>query len=397
MSFCIFNFETNPRPPAGQNHPRLLSPGRYIAVMALTGLAAFALVWVWIAAMPLAFLDPEYASWRAKQALLDSCDLGEVLILGDSRAAAGLMPVLWPVRGTNLAVGGGEAIEALAALTRALRCPTPPKRVILSLDAGHVVAPDLFWERTVRFGFLDGKEIATLRRVSGALNDPSVYEIRHTDGLPSGLRDAMYRARFPSLYFASLVKGGVLLRWRRNETALAAGIAARGHYFFGTDPGSDVIAADGHLRAFRPLPVLDWYFTQVLTMLAARGIRADFVAVPMNETTSDAVDPEVRAGFAAWLAGYRARFPDFHVAGDAMPHWPDRLFGDGFAHLNREGAALFSAGLGYCLTAPTLSPSCVQRLQAAPPNTQNDAQYGWFNATGRAASASVVPSSKRGS
>ena len=38
-----------------------------------------------------------------------------------------------------------------------------------------------------------------------------------------------------------------------------------------------------------------------------------------------------------------------------------------------------------------------QREQAAPPSTQNFAQCGWFSATGRAASASVAPSSNCGS
>jgi len=39
------------------------------------------------------------------------------------------------------------------------------------------------------------------------------------------------------------------------------------------------------------------------------------------------------------------------VVGPAMPSWPDRLFGDGFSHLNPEGAELFSAILGRCLSA----------------------------------------------
>src|SRR5258708_6635222 len=82
-----------------------------------------------------------------------------VVILGDARAATGRMPARWSTRATNLAVGGGEPIEALAALDRALRCPSPPTRIILSLDAVHFTEPDLFWERTARFGFLDGDEI----------------------------------------------------------------------------------------------------------------------------------------------------------------------------------------------------------------------------------------------
>ncbi len=376
---------------------RPLKPAQFLALTSGTTVILFALVWLWIAVMPMAFLDPEYPSWRAKQLLLASCDLGDILILGDSRAATAMLPAGWRVRATNLAVGGGEPIEALAALDRALRCPTPPRQVILSFDAVHFTEPDLFWERTARFGFVDAGEIATLRAVSQRLNDLSIYELRHSDGLPSWLRDAMYRMRFPSLYFTSLAKGGVLLRWPRNRATLAATLAARGQYFFGTAAGSGVVAADGHLREFRPLPVLQWYFDRMLQQLNARGIASVFIAVPMNDATAAVVTQGVPSAFRSWLAGYEQRYPRFRVIGDVMPHWPDAMFGDGFAHLNPDGAARFSSGLERCLEADVPLAACVQRLQAAPPSTQNDAQYGWFNGTAPDASFNVRPSSKRGS
>jgi hypothetical protein len=230
-----------------------------------------------------------------------------------------MMPVRWRVRATNLAVGGGEPIEALAALNRAMRCPRLPKQIILSLDAVHFTEPDLFWERTARFGFVDGDEIATLRDVSHRLGDVSVYELRHNDGLPSWLRDAMYRVRFPSLYFSSLMKGGFVLRWPRNEANLAASLASRGQYFFGTASGSDIVAAEGHLREFRPLPVLEWYFNRILEQLAAHGIPSLFIEVPMNDATARAVAPGVSGAFRAWLATYEARYPGFRVVGEVMP------------------------------------------------------------------------------
>ena len=381
--------------PIWLHHP--MSPRDFLVMVGGGAIVLFGLTWLWIAAMPMAFLDPEYPSWRAKQLLLASCDLGDMLILGDSRAATAMMPAGWRVRATNLAVGGGEPIEALAALDRALQCKVLPRQVIVSFDAVHFTRPDLFWERTARFGFVDAQEIATLREVSHRLGDVSIYELRHTDGLPSWLRDAMYRVRFPSLYFTSLAKGGVLLRWPHNRATLAATLAARGQYFFGTAAGSDTVAADGHLLAFRPLPVLEWYFNRILQQLASHGIPAVFIAVPMNDATARATVPGVAAAFRGWLAGYETRYPGFRVVGDVMPHWPDAWFGDGFAHLNPDGAARFSTGLERCLDAPVLRAACVQRLQAAPPNTQNDAQYGWFNATAPDASFNVRPSSKRGS
>ncbi len=330
---------------------RVLSPPRYLMLAALAAAAAFALVWAWVAQMPLAFLDPEYPSWQAKLALLARCDLGEILVLGDSRAAADVIPAALPVKTTNLAVGGGMPIEAYTALSQALRCPVPPRRVVISLDAVHFMQPDLFWERTVRFGFLNPADVAEVRRVATQLGDWPEFQPRQADGLPDRLRGSLYALRFPPLYFNSLVKGGGFRRWWGNAAALQAGIAARGHYFFGTDPGSSIVAVDAHLRTFLPMPVLDWYFDRLLALLAERGIPADFVSMPMNHATWQEVRPAVRAAFEAYLARYARRYPGFHVVGPAMPSWPDRLFGDGFSHLNPEGAELFSAILGRCLSA----------------------------------------------
>ena len=336
----------------------------YFMVAGLTLVLSFSAVWVWVAAMPLAFLDPEYPSWLAKQTLLRRCDLGEVLVLGDSRAAVGIIPALLPVKTTNLAVGGGEAIEAHAALSRALRCPVPPRLVVLSFDAAHFMQPELFWERTMRFGFLDRTELAALRETSRRLGDFSVYEERHTDGIPSWIRDHLYTLRFPPYYFSSLVKGGAFLRWNRNNHALKEGIAARGQYYFGTAQGSSAVAAEGRLGTFRPLPVLDDYFSRVLALLEDRGIPAVFVSMPLNDTTARTMHPVLRDGFAAWLAGYEIRYPGFRVAWPATLAWPDRWFGDGFSHLNPAGAERFSGMLSRCLAGD--SKPCDVRWPAVP-------------------------------
>jgi hypothetical protein len=356
----------------------------YFRLLLLSAAVSFGLVWAWVAAMPMAFMDPEYAFWQAKQVMLDRCDGGEVIILGDSRAAAGILPERLPFKATNLAIGGGEAIEAYAMLARVLACPSPPKLVILSFDPGHFIRPDMFWERSVRFGLMSSQDVAALREASRRTGDMSVYELHHTDNLPSLLRDRLYQLRFPTLYFASLVRGGGFLRWPDNQARLREALDSRGQYYFGTRQGSDVVTIEGHLRAFRPLPVLDLYFEKLLALLDAHGIESRFVPLPVNEATGARVDPVLPAQFAAYLAAYELRHPRFRVAAEIMPHWPDHFFGDQFGHLNPAGAERFSAQLA-------------QRLQEAPPSTQNEAQNGWLSETGRDASAKVVPISKRGS
>ncbi len=84
--------------------------------------------------------------------------------------------------------------------------------MILSFDAGHFSRPDLFWERSVRFDLLSAEDIAELRRVSRETGDPSVYEERHADVIPSRVRDWLRLAHFPTYDFGSLLHGGIFLR-----------------------------------------------------------------------------------------------------------------------------------------------------------------------------------------
>ena len=330
---------------------RSFSPLRYLIWLAVSALIFFIGTWVWVAEMPLAYLDPEYPSWLAKRQMLGQCDLGDVLVVGDSRAAVNIVPALLDVKTTNLAVGGGQAIEAYVAVRRALACPVTPRRVIVSLNAGHFVKPDLFWERSVRFGFLDREELSDVLRTAQSLGDRSVLAPHHDDGLAPMFRGFLYSVRFPSLYFNGVLKGGVFLRLWQNKESLEAGLASRGQYFFGTDPGSSAVAAEGGLRRFTPLPVQDYYFGRMLALLAARDIPVDFISMPLNQSTHAQVLPAVEHDYGAYLAGYAARFGNFTLIGKVMPDWPDRYFGDAFAHLNPDGAALYSAGFGACLRA----------------------------------------------
>jgi hypothetical protein len=325
--------------------------GRTLAVLAGTFAVGLALSWAWVAAVPLAFLDPEYPYWLAKQTMLRRCELGRALVLGDSRAAVAIMPARIAVPVANLAVGGGEAIEAYAALTRALACAVLPQRVVLSFDPEHFARPDLFWERTVRFGFVDLPELRALRRLGEKLGDASFAAPHAPDGLPGPVRDLLYAARFPPLYGASLAKAGLALRWAANRRAFAAGLAARGQYFFGTDPGSDAVASDASLTQFAVLPVLDAYFEAVLATLQARRIPVDFIAMPVNEATAQAMSPQVMTDFAAYLSQAAAHHGNFHVVGNLLTAWPDHLFGDQHSHLNPRGAKLFSDWFADCLAS----------------------------------------------
>ena len=315
---------------------------KFLAATAATACGLFAAAWIWIAAVPLAYMDPEYPYWLAKRQLLAACDIGDVLIVGDSRAAVDILPARLGVAAVNLAVGGGQAIEAYVTVAHALDCPMPPKLVVISIDAAHFVLPDLFWERSVRYGLVGGAALREVLATATRLGDRRLLTPYHDDHLPPQLRASLQDLRFPPFYFNATLKAGFGLRWWRNNAALTEGILARGQYFFGTAGGSAEVAREGSLTGFTPIPIQAEYFDRLLTLLQVRGIPAVFVAMPVNEATRAAIAPDLERGFAAYLEGVVARYPGLEVAGPLFPAWPNTWFGDGFSHLNPAGATRFT-------------------------------------------------------
>jgi hypothetical protein len=315
---------------------------RYVAVVLALLVAAIAGAWFWSARMPLAFLDPEYAAAAAKQQLLRECDVGATLIVGDSRAGAGLVPRHFSEPATNVAAGGDKPVEVYFAVRRALACPRPPKRVVISLSAGLFCSVNTFWDRSARFGFFSFDDLREIRRDTAAIGDDSLYLSRRSDGLPDVVRDWIYAHSFPSVNFASMLRGGVFLRYGSNRVVLEETLAARGHRLFGRREFSHDLAEEALMEHFDVLPMAAFYFEQTLAALAARGIPAFFVVMPVNETTYTRMSPHVWEDFSAFVRSYEVHFPNFQLTTGAMPHLPDEYFGDNYAHLNARGAELFS-------------------------------------------------------
>ncbi len=310
--------------------------------------AGLALLWAWVALAPLAFLDREYPSFLAKRIMLRNCDLGRVVVIGDSRAAADIVASRLPIPTTNLAIGGGGPVEGYFLLRRAMQCPQPPNRVVLSFSAQHLSHADTFWERSVRFGLLQRREVEEVRQAADRLGDHGLSDRLH-DATSDRLRSWLYAARFPTLYANSLLHAGGALRYASNRRQLEQVLRTRGQYEFGTDNGSSAVAMEGWMSDFRPRPVLDYFLDRLLALAETRGVSVRFVAMPVNEATFAASSPGVRSDFGTYLASFAARYPTFSVERDLLPHWPNRLFGDGYSHLNARGAGVATALLAHCL------------------------------------------------
>jgi hypothetical protein len=318
---------------------RLSGPHFFPAAL-LTALALVGAFWVVAAQLRMGFLPREYAMWWARRQTIQACRFAPTVILGDSRAAAGLLPAR--IAGsTNLAQGGASPIETYYITQDILTCPNAPRRVILSLSPEMVMQPSFFWNRTGLYGVLTFAQLEEIRQRSRALGDTSIYRPAKFGDWDAMLDNLLHAIDFPSFYTTYVVSELAIGRLRANRATADETLRAGGQHGYGTADGCDDVAADAEIRDFVPSPLLREYFGRLLDAYAARGIPVDFVAVPMNRATYDRMRADVVAGFQAYLDGLAAAHPNFRLLTGAVAALDDRYFGDS-THLNREGAELVS-------------------------------------------------------
>ena len=323
---------------------RLTASG-FLAWFLVTFTISFGLTWIYVATMPMAFLSRDYPLWIAKRTMLDECRLGSVAVFGDSRTLAATVPSLMPVPVTNFALSGTSPIETFFAVRRALRCPVPPKLVVIAHGALKFMSDSDYWHFSARTGFLDYGDMRAVDADAARLDDDEIQALGQSDQLPPALREALFALRFPAFYFDSLINSFVVARWEHNYNAMRAALLSSGHALFGTAHGSSEIAADGLATEYAASPLVDLYFSRTLALLAQRGVPVIVLSMPINRATYARMHPEVGREFAAYLHEKAAQFPNLRVVGPAIPCWPDRFFGDAW-HLNADGAAAFSTVLG---------------------------------------------------
>ena len=329
------------RPSQTEPKPSPANPpvGRFLLVTASVFAILIGCAWLWALKGRMWFLDAEYGMWSATQEMTRTCAHGDVVMLGDSRAKAGLVPSVMGSKVTNFALGGGSPIEAYYLVERMLQCPTPPKHVIVSFSAMYFSFVDVYWARSALFGFLSFAELEEVRRLSVDLRDPLIYSMSKAKRPFYALKNLSYATGMPSYYFPAMINARFFMRKKTNDDVMRTTIRNRGHTFFGTAESAEWLVE--YLKAFRVSPIMHHYFSAMVQRLLEKDARIWFVGMPLNKTTYDAFGPSVRDDFLAYLQRFSAKDGRFRVVGEVLPWLTRENFGDG-EHLNPKGAIAWS-------------------------------------------------------
>jgi hypothetical protein len=251
---------------------------------------------------------------------------------------ADIIPSLIGPGVVNLALPGVNSIEIYYQSQQILASPNRPKAIIISISPYLFTDAPYFWERSVAYGFLTAAQLDEIRLRSRALKDDSLFEKRSPGDIDARMKCLLYSIRFPSLYFPSLLYGGLYQRYHENIETLNSVLAQRGQAYFGRADGTTGLDFEVRLQSFVPLKIIDDYFNRTLALYQAQHIPVYFIGLPHNEASEQHYFAGLREAFVKYLNRYAAQYPDFHILGDPFPSYPFQYFGDPF-HLNEQGAA----------------------------------------------------------
>ncbi len=327
--------------PSARARPTVLSPGGFLAVAALVCAALWACIWAYIVCFPMAYLDRDYPLLAAKAQLAAACPTGNIAVFGDSRAIVGVIPAQMDMRVTNLATPGASPIEEYFMVRRLLRCPTPPKLVVIAQSAGMYAGPHAFWSIYAHMGVLKPAELRQVTADAARLQDDFLEAMPHPRGVPYSLLPSLYGVRFPSFYFANLIGGYGFARYHYNRVVLRNIVHDSGHMTFGDAPRNDEIADEGRMENWQVTPVTNDYLRRMLALLASHHVPVAIVTMPMNQATCQHLSPLMQPRLTAYLASIARDNPNVVLADSAIACWPDTDFNDN-AHFNLPGAIAYT-------------------------------------------------------
>ena len=194
----------------------------------------FGALWVYTSNARAAFLDEDYGQWAAKMQMIRTCQVGEVAIVGNSRASAAYIPHLLGLPAKNLALTGATPVDTYFEVRDILKCPKPPDTFILAFSATQFEEVTWLWNHAARFGQLTFEDLQDIARTDQDLKTNTIYHSAFGAEPPPIIKNWLYARHFPPYDFGSLIAARGGMRLAANHKIEAATLAADGQHVVGT-------------------------------------------------------------------------------------------------------------------------------------------------------------------
>ena len=261
----------------------------------------------------------------------------ELLILGDSRAVAGVSVKEIRAAGIDaekFALGGSGIFAGWAALDRLVDCGVRPKTVVMAYGTVHMLDKGAVMDRTANYDVLKGKTRAHAYAMAGAWEDSKARQITYkaVSVLGTELTGLDFVLMRPALRNILEKPPHALENHRMNEEEHAGFLASGGDRFYGQADGTSELPDEATFEGgLREMPAKATH--AIAELGKANGFDVKFYVLPVSQTAKTGLSPRIFEMAEEFHAGL-ARL-DVTAINDV---WvlPDADFGDP-SHVNRQG------------------------------------------------------------
>ena len=298
---------------------------------------------------PFGYMDEEFPSWHYTRMVEEGKEAkgsgnGTVLILGDSRAMADIIPEKCGENYVNLGVGGATTIEMYYTLKHYIDNNGAPSGVLIMFAPFHYSYMDNYKTRTMYFHHLSYKEAmevyAQARAAGYAGAAPESFEELDTAEIMS-----IY-LRSPSVYMPALINAKGTGRLYANRQKYNEQVMNRGHALYGTMDGCDYPnyeAGYEHMAKGGDHRLITAYFGRLLNLCSDNGIRTVVLQPPMNRASYELLKKDYVSEYTSYMKAFEADHKGISFETE-IPCYENEYFGDS-SHLNDKGARLYTGEL----------------------------------------------------
>ncbi|WP_334084953.1 hypothetical protein [Helicobacter typhlonius] len=268
------------------------------------------------------YMNIEYPTYKDVQNKTLSSHNADILIIGDSRAKAGFIPQ--DNTQINLAIGGTTPIVGYYTLKRYLSHNKAPKIIILSYVSLHYSHIGTFWERAIKFDFLDIDDFKEVARNAKTLNECKTLEkCEILDFFAYKININNFNAEIFNA-FNELIKGRS--RYKVNLKTMQNLEQNGGHFFYGKNLGTSSHNWKVSHKDFMPNPLISLYLYKIAELAKANNIQIFHYQMPFNQSSFNHLNEKFMNDYNAFLNTMQ---DTYHIISlNKIWALPDSDFGD---------------------------------------------------------------------
>lgn len=309
----------------------------------------FTILWLFLYVNPMNYSSYSYSITNNIKKYMKNSLKKEAIIIGDSRALAGITPTVFNSGDSyNLSIAGGTPIEGYFTVKKIIKYAKKPEYIILSYAPFHLINHNTY-PRPIAEDLLDYKDITEL--YEDLNNDSEIFwdnkqlsfsEIKDLNLLKAYL----YKLKFP-LYFKAEMRNSMFNRSSSNLKIKESVEKSMGTFSFGQKEYCDELNRESSLSSFSPNEVIIKNLKKLLDLAEKNNIQVIYYNMPFNESSYISLPLKFRSEYNSFFKKFKKLYPKV-VFLSQIKYYENSFFGDS-SHLNISGQLKLSIELNETL------------------------------------------------